>query len=101
MVRASRPGALRAGSAVPRRSFSPEVAAAVSSAQLYVFDGHPSERAALGSMATPTGVAARLPVGVTGVLSLSEPASSSQRAESGTHTSYSPPLPARRASATW
>lgn len=66
-VRARRPVALRAGSAVPSRSLSPSMAAPVNCAQVYFFAGQPMLFAADGTMLMPMGEEATLPTAVTGV----------------------------------
>lgn len=84
LASARRPVALRAGSAVPRRTLSVAVVAAVSSAQLYFLLGQPSEAAAVGTAPTVTGELATLPHGVSGTPLPLPRARSVQSDESGT-----------------
>lgn len=99
-VSASRPTALRTGSAAPSLSRSSRSAAPANSVQVYVFSGHPSDFAADGTIATPTGEEATLPAAVTRVALLSPLSRVTHRAESGTHAWTSDLLPDLSASAT-
>lgn len=99
-VSASSPVALRAGSAAPSRRASSWRLAPASSIQLYVRFGHPSDFAAAGTIATPTGVDATVPARVTCVAPLSAETRCTHTSESGTHTWMSAFSPVASASAT-
>lgn len=86
LVRASRPVALRAGSAAPRRTLSEVRAAVTTPAQEYVFFGQPSRCDADGTIARPTGEEATESEGEMGMPVPSPSARSSQRSESGSQT---------------
>lgn len=100
LVRASSPVALRAGSAAPSLSASSRRVAPASSIQLYVFCGHPRDFAAVGTIATPMGVEAMSPAGVTSTALLPAVIRSIHMSESGTHNWASVFLPAASVSAT-
>lgn len=85
LVSASRPVALRAGSAEPSRTLSDSMAVAISSAQVYFFFGQPRVLAAEGTMARATGEVATESPGVTGTASPVPFARLSHRSESGSH----------------
>lgn len=99
-VRASSPVALRAGSAAPSLRESSCRAAPVSSSQPYVFFGQPSDFAAAGTIAIPTGLEATLPTRATSVASPSAEICSTHTSESGTHTCTPGSLPAASVSLT-
>lgn len=71
---------------MPSFSRSLSIVAPASSAQVQVFFGQPSDCAAEGTMATPTGEDATLPAEVTGSPLLSCETRSTHSEESGTHT---------------
>lgn len=99
-VSASSPVALRAGSAAPSRRELSWRAAPASSSQEYVFFGQPSDFAAVGTIATATGVEATLPTWVTWIALRSAVIRWTHRSESATHTCASASLPAPSVSAT-
>lgn len=99
-VRASSPVALRAGSAAPSLRESSCRVAPASSSQPYVFFGQPSDFAAAGTIAIPTGLEATLPTRATSVASLSAEICSTHTSESGTHTCTPGSLPAASVSLT-